>query len=213
MGRASPSGRWARWSRPRPGSWNPTRPRSQRRSSSEAVAALVLDERDREWVLRHLRPLVGLEAQSSASGGEWPGGGVRGLAALLRSTRRGRADRARVRGHPLGRRRPLGLHRPARRSGWRGAAADRLHCPARAVGAPRAWGGGKTNASTISLDPALHRGHRSTGRRTARPGAAARRGAAGVARPLGGQPACTPRSTCGCCKTAACSSRARVGGR
>ena len=35
---------------------------------SEAVAALVLDERDREWVLRHLRPLVGLEATASASG-------------------------------------------------------------------------------------------------------------------------------------------------
>ena len=35
---------------------------------TEAVAALVLDERDRDWVLRHLRPLVGLEAAASASG-------------------------------------------------------------------------------------------------------------------------------------------------
>jgi class 3 adenylate cyclase len=33
---------------------------------SEAVAVLVLDERDRDWVLRHIRPLVGLEAATAA---------------------------------------------------------------------------------------------------------------------------------------------------
>ncbi len=29
---------------------------------SEAVAGVILDERDREWVARQLRPLVGLDA-------------------------------------------------------------------------------------------------------------------------------------------------------
>jgi class 3 adenylate cyclase len=33
----------------------------------EAAAGAVLDERDREWILRHLRPLVGLDSSGAAS--------------------------------------------------------------------------------------------------------------------------------------------------
>ena len=33
------------------------------RSSAEAVDAVIVDERDRDWVLRHLRPLVGMDAR------------------------------------------------------------------------------------------------------------------------------------------------------
>ncbi len=47
---------------------------------SEAVAAVMVDERDRVWVARHLRPLVGLEA--APSGGD--GGRVEAFAAWRR---------------------------------------------------------------------------------------------------------------------------------
>ena len=48
---------------------------------SEAVAAVVLDEGDRAWVARQLRPLVGLESEASSSG---EGGRVEAFAAWRR---------------------------------------------------------------------------------------------------------------------------------
>ena len=47
---------------------------------SEAVAAVIVDERDRVWVARHLRPLIGLDA--APSGGD--GGRVEAFAAWRR---------------------------------------------------------------------------------------------------------------------------------
>ena len=102
MGRASRCGRWVRWSRARPGSSSLTLPQVAGAKLAEAVAAVVLDEHDRGWVERHLRPLVGLEARERRGGG-WPGGGVRGVAAVLRSTCRERPDGTGVRRHSLGR--------------------------------------------------------------------------------------------------------------
>ena len=48
---------------------------------SEAVARVVVEERDRDWVVRHLRPLVGLEAAASSAG---EGGRVEAFAAWRR---------------------------------------------------------------------------------------------------------------------------------
>ena len=60
-------------------------------------------------------------------------------------------------------------------------------------------------------DAAARRGHGPTRGRAARPGAAAGRGAAGAARARRAAIRSTRRSTCGCCRTAACS-RAASGG-
>ena len=51
----------------RPGSSNPTAA-SRGGEACRGGDAVVLDERDREWVTRHLRPLVGVEARRRRSG-------------------------------------------------------------------------------------------------------------------------------------------------
>ena len=40
-----------------------------RHKLAEVVDALALEQRDRVWVTRHLRPLVGLEAATTAADG------------------------------------------------------------------------------------------------------------------------------------------------
>ena len=87
------------------------------------VEALAEDEREREWLVRHTRPLVGLEGAERARAR----GGVRRLAAAARGGGRAAAARARVRGPPLGRRRAARLRRPPRRLGDDRAAAHRRH--------------------------------------------------------------------------------------
>ena len=59
---------------------------------AEAVAAVVVDEQDRGWVERHLRP-PGRPGGAGRRCRGWSGGGVRGVAAVLRGTGRGRARR------------------------------------------------------------------------------------------------------------------------
>ena len=120
---------------------------------SEAVAALILDERDREWVVRHLRPLVGLEARVT-SGGE--ASQVEAFAAWRRFVEALAEDGPTVLVFE-------DIH-------WADDAlldfidliADRagavpllIVCTARPELFERRqhWGGGKTNASTISLTP------------------------------------------------------------
>ena len=78
---------------------------------------------------------------------------LRRLAALLRGARRARTGSARVRGPPLGRRRPARLRRRARRRARRGAAARRLHGRPELLARRPGWGGGKRNAPTLSLAP------------------------------------------------------------
>jgi class 3 adenylate cyclase len=119
---------------------------------SDAVAAVIAEERDREWVARHLGPLVGLEA--AGSGGD--GGRVEAFAAWRRFIEALAEDG------------PTALvfediH-------WADDAlldfidlvADRaggipllLVCTARPELLERrsGWAGGKTNATTISLTP------------------------------------------------------------
>jgi class 3 adenylate cyclase len=120
---------------------------------SDTVRALIEDERDREWVTRHLRPLVGLEARISVS---VEGGRVEAFAAWRRFF------------EALAEARPTVLmfediH-------WADDAlldfidllADRagalpllLVCTARSelLDRRKRWAGGKTNALTISLAP------------------------------------------------------------
>ena len=83
-----------------------------------------------------------------------PGRGVRRLAGLPRGDRRPGPARPRLRGSPLGGRRAARLRRPPRRLGDARAAARRRPPPGRSCsrGAP-GWGGGKTNALTLSLAP------------------------------------------------------------
>src|SRR5205823_6064724 len=95
----------------------------------------LLDE-DVEWVLSHLRPLVG-QASDGASGSReeaftaWR---------RLRISRRAAPARPRLRGHPMGRRRPARLHRTSRGLGARRADADCLHGAARVTRAPAGVG-------------------------------------------------------------------------
>ena len=82
-----------------------------------------------------------------------PAGGVRRVEEVLRNHRRAGAARARLRRPALGRREPARLHRPSRRLGGRRSDADRVHGETRASLRRGGWGGGKPNASTISLSP------------------------------------------------------------
>ena len=67
-GPVSRSGRWARWSRRRPAfSSRMARP-PRGRSCGTPVSAVVVEERDRLWAERHLRPLVGLDVEAALSG-------------------------------------------------------------------------------------------------------------------------------------------------
>ena len=114
------------------------------------VAELVADESERAWFGSRLAPLVGARTRSPR---RRPRGGVHRLAAVPRGARRAAADRPRVRGSPLGRRRAARL--PRAPLDW---TAD---VPLLVVGTARpelferrpGWGGGKRNATTLVLSP------------------------------------------------------------
>ena len=125
-------------------------------------------------------------------------GGVRRLAAPARGGGRAATARARLRGSPLGRRRPARLRRPPRRLGDDRSAPHRRH---RAAGAARpAARLGRRQAQRLhALDRRAHR--RRDGRpppTAARPRGARRRRAAGGARSAPRATRSTPRSTRGC---------------
>ena len=90
------------------------------------AAEEIVDSADAEWVAARLRPLAGLEDRVRARGRP-RNRGLRGLAALLRGARRAASADPRLRGSPVGRRRPARLRRRARRLGDRRSDAGRLH--------------------------------------------------------------------------------------
>ncbi len=152
---------------------------------TEAVAAVTLDERDRVWLARHLRPLVGLDA--APSGGD--GGRVEAFAAWRRFV------------EALAEQGPTvlvfedihwaddgaaGFHRPGRRSRRCRTVVDRMHSTARAPRAAARLGRRQDERNDDLAHAALRRRHRAAGRRPARPGSASRRGATAAARPGGG---------------------------
>ena len=153
----------------------------------DAVAALIVAERDREWITRHLRPLVGIDAGARRSSRGCSAGGLQRVAAVVRGDGRRRSHRARVRGHPLGRRWAVGLHRPTRRQGRGGAATDRLHRPAGAARAKADVGRRQGQRGDHLADAARAGGHRPAGGEPARPGPDTRRAAADAAGTVGGQ--------------------------
>ena len=111
----------------------------------------------------------------------FPGGGVRRPPPLPRGARRGRARDPRLRGHPLGGRRPARLRRRAGRPARLGAAPDRLHRPPGAPVAAAGLGRGQVERHHGVARAALRRRHGPPARRAARPVGAARRDAGGAA--------------------------------
>ena len=203
--RASATGRSARSSRRRRASSRPTRRRRPREKLARAVADLVADAAEAQWIESHLRPLVGL-ARRARRRRRPARGGLRRLAALPRGARRAQPARARLRGPPLGRRRAARLRRLPRRLGDRRAAARRLHGAAGAARAAAGLGRRQAQRDDGLALAALRRGH---GRLVAGPagaGRAAGRGAGGAARACGRQPALRGG-------VRAHASRARLGGR
>ena len=114
----------------------------------EAVTTLVADPSEAEWVLSHMRPLLGLPRSRGRAKRA-----LRSLAPLLRGARRGAAGGAGLRGPALGRRRAARLRRLPRRLGSHRAAADRLHGASRAARSPPRLGRGKRNATSVALSP------------------------------------------------------------
>ena len=154
-----------------------------REKLSEAVAAVILDERDRVWVARHLRPLIGLERRPTVV-----------MVAGWRRLRRGAGSSKRwpSRVPPCwcsrtstGQMRGCSISLTCCRSGRCGAAVDRLYCSTRAAGAAVGWGGGKSNAHPSRPADGRRRTPGSAGCST-RP--ASRRGSASTARTGGGEP-------------------------
>ena len=144
-------------------------------------------------------------ARAGGAPGSRPAGPVRRLAALLRAPGRELPDGARLRGHAVGRREPARLRRvPARLV----AQPPDLRGHARAAGA--AWSGGRPGAPGSGASP------RSTWSRSRRrrwrscwpvscPGFRRRFATASSRAPRASR--CTRSRRCGCCSTAACSSR------
>ena len=141
------------------------------RKLDEAVAAVMPNERDRDWAARHLRPLVGLE---------------RGLFAVPVTTAGWRRSR---RGGDSSRRWPRIVRRcscsrtctgpttrcstssSAGRACRRGAAAGRLHRPSGAAGAATGMERRHDQRADDPAPAAVLGGHGAAGRRVARPGA------------------------------------------
>ena len=96
----------------------------------DTLAEWLPDEQERRWVEPRLAALLALEPMPAGIARR----AVRRVADVLRADRRTRPHRARLRGHPVGRRRHAGLHRGAARPGAR--QAD-LRGHARAAGAVR----------------------------------------------------------------------------
>ncbi len=115
--------------------------------------------------------------------------GVRRLAASSRDDCRERPDGARLRGSPLGRRRPARLRRRARRLGRRRAAPRRVHGQARVAGAPGRLGRRQAERDDRLARRARRRGHRASRLVAAPPARARRRDSADACRASGGQSA------------------------
>ena len=96
-----------------------------------AVAEVISDAVDVDWALGH--SAARRSRRRRRRSGRPAGGGVRRVAEVLRGSRRATAARARLRGPPMGRRRPARLRRPPGRVGERRPAPVRLHRPARAA--------------------------------------------------------------------------------
>ena len=134
-----------------------------------------------------------------------PRGSLLGLAALLRAARRARAARDGVRGHPLGRRGPRRVRRvPARlgpppsdlrRSRWR--------APRSQIAIPR-FPGSMRSSTTLPLEP-LDDAAMDELLLGLVPGSPTTSEAGCARRPTASRS--TPSRRCGCCATAACSSR------
>ena len=146
-----PSGRSARSSRRRRGSSRPTQPDEAERKLSDAVARLVPEESGGALA----RGRAAAARRPAATAARAPSGGRDGrLAPVPRGARGARAAGARLRGPALGGRRPARLRRRRSSTGSRSV-------PLLVVGTARpellerrpAWGGGKANATTISLQP------------------------------------------------------------
>ena len=115
----------------------------------QAVARFVDDPASAAWLERQLRPLAGLETEEAGPG--QARGSLRRVAPLPRSNRRRAATRPCLRRSALGRRCATGLRRLPRRLGERRASARARNRPPRAPPRQPAWGGGKSNSSTILL--------------------------------------------------------------
>jgi len=126
-----------------------------------AVAALIADPGDAQWIRGHLRPLAGvstaLEPASRSSRG-----GVHGLASLLRGAVRTEPTRPGLRGPALGRRQSARLRRAPCRLGGRRADAGRLQHATRAVRATP-WMGGEhaQRGQALACPPLRTMRHRS----------------------------------------------------
>ena len=128
--RASPTGRWPRWSSPPPGI-------SDDDPVKEAMEKLRMCCEDEA-----VADLLGLAAgvlEAVESRPQRPGDRLGG-ARVGRPARRRPAARARLRGHPLGGGAALRADRAPRHVGARGAAPDRLPRPARAARRPARLG-------------------------------------------------------------------------
>ena len=111
-------------------------------------------------------------------------GGIRRVASTARGGSRAATARARVRGSPLGRRRPARLRRPPRRLGDDRSAAHRRHGRPELLDRRPGWGGGKRNAFTLSLGALTERGDG----RSSSSGCSTRRSSTPT--PAGSAPAC-----------------------
>ena len=172
-----------------------------RRSCAPTLEEHILDPEERRFVEPRLAHLLGLGEHEAAR----PAGPVRRLAALLRAPGRALSDGARLRGHAVGGREPARLRRvPARVVAQPPDLRDHARA-ARAARAPADLG-----RRAAQLHVALPRAALAAG-----DGGAARRARARAARtscatrssPARRASRCTRSRPCGCCSTAACSSR------
>ena len=188
------SGRSARSSRPMPGFSSPTTPRRRRRSSSR-------------WSRRSGRTSgsgtgsPATRARSSVSkiaGQARSRRGVRRLAPTTRGCGRAAPAHTRLRGPPLGRRRPARLRRPPRRLGDDRSAPDRRNRAARAARPPSRLGRRQAQRLHALDRRAVGRGDRPAPAAPARPRRPRRRRSAGACCSARRATRSTRRSTRGC---------------
>ena len=131
-----------------------------------AAVEYVLDEvGEARWVEGHLRPLAGPRSGRRRRRRSRDRG-ARGLAALLRGARRAAAAHPRLRGPPLGGRRPARLRRPDGRMDDRCAAPHPLH---RTTRAPRPASRAGAAANGTRPRSHWHRSRRTTPPSSSRP--------------------------------------------
>ena len=149
--RRRPSGRSAEMVKAQAGILETDSPRWPRRSSRRRRGR---SSRTRRGAVGRAPSAPARRAAAEASGRRPPRRGLRGLAPLLRGARRAAAARARLRGPPLGRRRPARLRRPPRRLGDRRRRCSSSAPRARSCSsAGPAGAAASANAATLSLSP------------------------------------------------------------